>query len=66
MPITQDWGSVNVGSGAAYKKPTTALGIDAAKQAGKIATEKRWVPIALSDPMESKHLAHVFYFVDSL
>lgn len=43
VPVTQDWGAVNVGRGAGYKKPTSARGIDAAKKAGKLATEKRWV-----------------------
>lgn len=45
MTPTQDWGAVNVGSGAAggkVKKPTTARGIDAAKASGAIATEKRY------------------------
>eukprot|EP00586_Coscinodiscus_wailesii_P006879 CAMPEP_0172488798 /NCGR_PEP_ID=MMETSP1066-20121228/18526_1 /TAXON_ID=671091 /ORGANISM="Coscinodiscus wailesii, Strain CCMP2513" /LENGTH=161 /DNA_ID=CAMNT_0013256261 /DNA_START=180 /DNA_END=662 /DNA_ORIENTATION=- len=40
----QDWGSVNVGSGSIRKKavPKTAAGIDAAKKAGLIATERRY------------------------
>lgn len=41
VPITQDWGAVNVGKGSAYKKPTTAHGVDYAKQTGMMATEKR-------------------------
>ncbi|KAL3944592.1 MAG: hypothetical protein SGBAC_001358 [Bacillariaceae sp.] len=41
VPITQDWGAVNVGKSSTYKKPTTAHGIDAAKKAGKIGTERR-------------------------
>mmetsp|Transcript_51980 Transcript_51980/g.149841 ORF Transcript_51980/g.149841 Transcript_51980/m.149841 type:complete len:180 (-) Transcript_51980:210-749(-) len=43
VPFQQDWGSVNVGRGAVgNSKPKTARGIDAAKAAGKIATEKRY------------------------
>ena len=39
----QDWGSVNVGRGSlsANAVPKTQRGIDAAKAAGKLATEKR-------------------------
>jgi len=42
MPVTQDWGTVNVGKGSAYKKPTTSHGIDAAIKSGKMATERRY------------------------
>jgi len=42
VPFTQDWGTVNVGSGSGGStKPTTARGIEAAKAAGKLTTEKR-------------------------
>lgn len=43
VPFTQDWGTVNVGRGGnSYSRPKTARGIDAAKKAGKMATEKRY------------------------
>jgi len=41
----QDWGSVNAGSSGAsgrVTKPTTAHGIDRAKAAGLVATEKKY------------------------
>lgn len=45
--VGQDWGTVNVGSASTYKKPTSARGIDAAKKAGKIATERRCVSFGI-------------------
>jgi hypothetical protein len=45
--VGQDWGTVNVGSASTYKKPTSARGIDAAKKAGKIATESRCVSFGI-------------------
>jgi putative transcription factor len=44
VPLTQDWGTVNVGrASGVMQKPKTARGIDAAKASGKLATEKRCV-----------------------
>jgi hypothetical protein len=42
VPVTQDWGTVNVGRGGGTSKPKTARGIDIAKATGLIATEKRY------------------------
>ncbi|CAJ1957106.1 unnamed protein product [Cylindrotheca closterium] len=42
VPITQDWGAVNVGKSSTYKKPTTSHGIDAAKKNGMLATERKY------------------------
>lgn len=42
MPVTQDWGTVNVGRGSLNNKPQTQRDIDNAKAAGKLATEKRY------------------------
>mmetsp|Transcript_18550 Transcript_18550/g.29896 ORF Transcript_18550/g.29896 Transcript_18550/m.29896 type:complete len:178 (-) Transcript_18550:187-720(-) len=41
VPVTQDWGTVNVGRGTVGSKPKTARGIDMAKATGAMATEKR-------------------------
>ena len=44
VPISQDWGSVNVGRGTLTRSnavPKSAREIDAAKAAGKIATAKK-------------------------
>ena len=44
VPVTQDWGAVNVGQGTLNKstKPKTARGIDMAKATGAVVTEKRY------------------------
>jgi hypothetical protein len=43
MPVTQDWGTVNVGrGGSTTSKPKTARGIDMAKASGALTTEKRY------------------------
>ncbi len=44
VPFQQDWGAVNAGRGSVggSSKPKTARGIDDAKAAGTIATEKRY------------------------
>lgn len=38
----QDWAAVNVGSGGASKKPTTAREVDRAKAMGLVVTEKKY------------------------
>jgi len=44
LPSGQDWGVQNVGKGSlTTKKPTTARGIDMAKAAGLVSTEKKYV-----------------------
>mmetsp|Transcript_24538 Transcript_24538/g.37327 ORF Transcript_24538/g.37327 Transcript_24538/m.37327 type:complete len:175 (-) Transcript_24538:193-717(-) len=42
VPVTQDWGAVNVGRGALNAKPKTSRAVDAARASGKLATEKRY------------------------
>jgi len=45
VPVTQDWGTVNIGRGSVNRvqKPKTARGITLAKASGKLTTEKRCV-----------------------